>query len=65
MFFQQMKRFHEEYMGKEPNAEMNFGLGALAAAGAVCVMIPVDVIKTRLVTQVSYSLISSLATYFS
>ena len=52
-------------MGKEPNAEMNFGLGALAAAGAVCVMIPVDVIKTRLVTQVSYSLISSLATYFS
>ncbi len=55
MFFQQLKRVHEEFLGTSPNAETNFGLGALAAAAAVCVMIPVDVVKTRLVTQSCHS----------
>lgn len=53
MFFQEFKRMHEFYFGSEPNPEMNFGLGAIAAAAAVCVMNPVDTIKTRLVTQVA------------
>ena len=51
MFFQQMKRLYEDVYNDKPNAEWNFGLGAAAAAAAVCVMIPIDVIKTRLVTQ--------------
>lgn len=52
MFFQQLKRAHVDWTSVEPGPEMNFALGALAAAAAVCVMIPVDTIKTRLVTQV-------------
>lgn len=40
-------------MGTAPNAEANFFLGAAAAAAAVCVMIPLDTVKTRLVTQVN------------
>ena len=55
MFFQQMKRLYEVAYSEKPNAEWNFGLGAAAAAAAVCVMIPIDVIKTRLVTQNSLS----------
>ena len=38
-----------------PNSYENFILGALAAAGGVIVMNPMDTIKTRLVTQVSRS----------
>jgi hypothetical protein len=55
MFFQQLKRLHEDFMGSAPNTETNFGLGAIAAAVAVCVMIPVDTIKTRLVIQVYHT----------
>lgn len=55
MFFQEFKRMHEFYVGCEPNAETNFALGAVAAAAAVCVMNPVDTIKTRLVTQIAAS----------
>lgn len=54
MFFQQSKRMHEDLLGSAPNAETNFALGAVAAAASVCVMIPVDTIKTRLVTQVPF-----------
>ena len=50
-----MKRMYEVSYNEKPNAEWNFGLGAAAAAAAVCVMIPIDVIKTRLVTQNSLS----------
>lgn len=32
--------------------EWNFVMGALAAAASVTIMIPVDTVKTRLVTQV-------------
>jgi len=55
MFFQQLKRAHEHYLEKKPNAETNFLLGALAAAGSVAVMIPMDTVKTRLVIQTASS----------
>ena len=51
MFFQQLKRAHETLFDSKPNAETNFFLGALAAAGGVTVMIPMDTVKTRLVIQ--------------
>lgn len=51
MFFQQFKRKYEEWMGEPPNGDTSFILGALAAAGGVCVMIPMDTVKTRLVIQ--------------
>lgn len=43
-------------MGEPPNGDTSFILGALAAAGGVCVMIPMDTVKTRLVIQVIYFL---------
>jgi len=54
MFFQQLKRAHEHYLEKQPSTEMNFGLGAIAAAASVAVMIPMDTVKTRLVIQVGH-----------
>ena len=51
MFFQQLKRLHESILGTKPNAETNFLLGALAAAGGTTVMNPMDTVKTRLVIQ--------------
>jgi hypothetical protein len=30
----------------------NFAMGSMAAAATVCVMIPLDTVKTRIVTQV-------------
>jgi solute carrier family 25 S-adenosylmethionine transporter 26 len=53
MFFQQLKRAYEDYMGTAPNSEASFVIGAAAAAASVCVMIPLDTIKTRLVTQMA------------
>jgi len=55
MFFQQMKRIHSDIFHKPTNGEENFVLGALAAAASVCVMIPMDTVKTRLVIQDSAS----------
>jgi hypothetical protein len=34
------------------NSQENFVMGAIAAAGSVTVMIPMDTVKTRLVIQV-------------
>lgn len=51
MFFQQLKKSYEDFFNKKPNGEANFVLGALAAAGSVTVMIPMDTIKTRIVIQ--------------
>ena len=53
MFFQQLKRLHESLLGTSPSGEVSFGLGAFASATAVAFMIPMDTIKTRLVTQVA------------
>ena len=52
MFFQQLKRTHEEWLGYSPSGEVSFGFGAVAAAASVTVMIPMDTVKTRIVTQV-------------
>jgi solute carrier family 25 S-adenosylmethionine transporter 26 len=51
MFFQQLKRMHEDVLKTSPNTETNFAFGAIAAAGSVAVMIPMDTVKTRLVIQ--------------
>lgn len=53
MFFQQFKKTYERMTKSKPNGETNFILGALAAAGSVTVMIPMDTVKTRLVIQMS------------
>jgi Mitochondrial carrier protein len=53
MFFQQLKRLHVTVFGEAPGGETSFALGAAASAAAVAVMIPMDTIKTRLVTQVT------------
>jgi solute carrier family 25 S-adenosylmethionine transporter 26 len=55
MFFQQLKRGHETHFGTKPTAQSSFGLGAVAAAAATSVMIPMDTIKTRLVCQCATS----------
>jgi len=51
MFFQDFKGRYIKAFNKKPSNQDNFLLGALAAAGATTVMIPMDTIKTRLVTQ--------------
>lgn len=51
MFFQQLKTTYTDFFHAKPTSEANFVLGALAAAGSVTVMIPMDTIKTRLVIQ--------------
>ena len=61
MFFQQLKRAHETIFDSKPSAEANFVLGALAAAGGVTVMIPMDTVKTRLVIQGGQSTMEGVA----
>ncbi len=51
MFIQQLKLAFTALVGRGGTALENLLLGSLAAAGACCVMIPVDTIKTRIVTQ--------------
>lgn len=53
MFFQQLKRLHYDLFDVKPSREANFYLGAIAAAGSVVVMIPMDTVKTRLVIQLA------------
>ena len=51
MLFQQLKLTFMKINGREGTAFENTCLGSAAAAGACCIMIPVDTIKTRIVTQ--------------
>jgi Mitochondrial carrier protein len=53
MFFQQFKLAHAKWSKRAPTNWENFGLGAAAAAATVCITIPLDTAKTRIVTQVS------------
>ena len=46
-----MKRQYEEWFHESPSGDTSFYIGATAAAAAVCVMIPMDTVKTRLVLQ--------------
>ena len=51
-FFQRFKGMHHRATGREvPSNVENFGLGAVASALTVCIMIPMDTVKTRLTTQ--------------
>ena len=43
---------HLSSFNRNLDSETNFLMGAVAAAGSVAVMIPMDTVKTRLVTQV-------------
>mmetsp|Transcript_9481 Transcript_9481/g.8483 ORF Transcript_9481/g.8483 Transcript_9481/m.8483 type:complete len:427 (+) Transcript_9481:7-1287(+) len=51
VFFQELKRKYEQLCRKKATGETSFILGAVAAAASVSVMIPMDTVKTRLVTQ--------------
>jgi hypothetical protein len=51
MLFQQLKLVFMSYKGRKGTAFENTCLGSVAAAGACCIMIPIDTIKTRIVTQ--------------
>ena len=51
MFFQQLKLVFLALYGRYGTAIENTLIGSFAAAGACAVMIPVDTIKTRIVTQ--------------
>ena len=56
MFFQQLKRSYEHVTKRKPNQLDGFFLGALAAAGGVLVMNPMDTVKTRCVLCLIYAL---------
>ncbi|CAM9492814.1 unnamed protein product [Phaeothamnion confervicola] len=51
VLFEQFKAAHRHVTHRSPTAAENFGLGAAAAAATVCMMIPLDTLKTRIVTQ--------------
>lgn len=51
MFFQQIKTLFKMVNKRVGNTLENTLLGSLSAAGACCVMIPVDTVKTRMVMQ--------------
>jgi len=48
--FQQLKVMHQKVMKRPPKDIENSIMGCIAAATTVCVMIPMDTIKTRVVT---------------
>lgn len=52
--FQQIKRLQLKVMEREPFDYENSIMGCMAAATTVCVMIPLDTVKTRLVTQARF-----------
>ena len=54
MFFQQLKIAQLKVMQREPLDIENSIMGCIASAATVCIMIPMDTIKTRLVTQMNY-----------
>ncbi|CAM9638312.1 unnamed protein product, partial [Ascophyllum nodosum] len=51
VLFQQVKDLHYRVTKRLPTNAENFWLGSTAAAGSVTIMIPMDTVKTRLVTQ--------------
>jgi hypothetical protein len=51
MFFQQLKHVFSVIFSRAGTSLENTMLGSLAAAGACCVMMPLDTVKTRIVTQ--------------
>ncbi|GMI33313.1 hypothetical protein TrCOL_g2971 [Triparma columacea] len=55
VLFQQVKRTQLLLCSRPPTNFENTAMGCLSSAATVCVMIPMDTIKTRLVTQLSTS----------
>lgn len=51
-FFQQLKRIRDRVSDRPARDLENSALGCIASTTTVCIMIPMDTIKTRLVTQV-------------
>lgn len=63
MFFQQLKKLHARLLKRGATNVENLGIGALASTISVCLMIPMDTVKTRLTTQVrAHSLRSPCST---
>ena len=52
--FQQLKQAQLRIMERPPKDIENSFMGCIASATTVCIMIPMDTIKTRLVTQINY-----------
>mmetsp|Transcript_908 Transcript_908/g.2819 ORF Transcript_908/g.2819 Transcript_908/m.2819 type:complete len:283 (-) Transcript_908:1413-2261(-) len=52
IFFRMFKTFYEQQFDKSLNQQETLAMGALGGALAAIVMTPVDVVKTRLMTQV-------------
>jgi len=50
-FFQQLKVAQKNFSGREATNFENSVMGCLGSAATVCIMIPMDTVKTRLVTQ--------------
>jgi len=56
-FFQQLKRVRNMISDHPATNMENTVMGCMASAASVCIMIPMDTIKTRLVTQMSAKVI--------
>ena len=53
MFFSQLKRLHRAATDRDPDHWENWAMSTAASAAAVCLLIPVDTVKTRMVTQLT------------
>ena len=60
-FFQQLKVAHYKVTNRPAKDIENSIMGSIASATTVCIMIPMDTIKTRLVTQTSSKIAPELA----
>ena len=52
--FEQIKRAHTSMLKRPAKDIENSIMGCMASATTVCIMIPMDTVKTRLVTQMNY-----------
>jgi hypothetical protein len=59
-FFQQLKRVRDMMSDRPAKNIENTAMGCIASAATVCIMIPLDTVKTRLVTQTSAKLAGSI-----
>jgi Mitochondrial carrier protein len=60
-FFQQLKEARDKLTGRPATDFENTIMGCIASGTTVCIMIPLDTIKTRLVTQSAHSALSGVA----
>ncbi|CAJ1918575.1 unnamed protein product [Cylindrotheca closterium] len=59
-FFQQIKNFRDAISDRKATNYENSMMGCLASAATVCIMMPMDTIKTRLVTQSNAAVMSAV-----